>query len=555
MDIFGEVSILLLVTTLVSVIMRLLRQPLIVGYILAGILSGPYFLNVISNGESLELLSKMGVVFLLFIVGLYLNPKAIKEVGRVSLVTGVGQVVFTSAVGFFIAANLGIENVAAMYVAIALTFSSTIIILKLLADKNDLQKLYAKIAVGFLLVQDIIASLILVGVTVFAGETGSGVGWTMTTVLFKGLSLLMIIYLVSHYVVRNIMDFLAYSQELLFVFALTWGIGMATVFYKFGFSMEIGALVAGVGLSQTKYVAEISARLRPLRDFFIVIFFVLLGSQMILSNLGAILLPAIALSLFVLIGNPVIVIILMNVLGYQQKTGFLAGLTVAQISEFSLILAALGVRVGHLNQETLSLITLVGLITISVSTYMILYSDKCFALVAKWLKYLELIKANKDDAGVVEENYDHVIFGYDRVGDDFVKSLKNIGGEILVVDFNPDSIKRLDENKLAYSFGDASDVEFLEELPLRKPKIAISTIPDIETNKLIIRQMRGKNSQVKIITIANTKTEAGELYDEGAAYVILPHQLGAKQAVKIIKKCGLRLSAYKTVRKKELKKI
>jgi len=555
MSIFVEISLLLVITAGISVIIKLLKQPLIVGYILSGILVGPYFLNILNSKHELELFSQIGIVFLLFIVGLYLNPTVIKEVGKVSLVTGIGQVLFTSTVGFIISMALGIDKIAALYISIALTFSSTIIILKLLADKKDLQKLYAKIAIGFLLVQDVLATIILIGVTVFSSESNLSLGQTIAFTLIKGFFLLIVLYFLTNLVIKKLIKFLAHSQELLFLFSLAWGIGMATIFSVLGFSIEIGALVAGVSLSRTAFVSEMSARLKPLRDFFIVIFFVLLGSQMILSNIQVILLPAIILSVFVLVGNPIIVIILMNLLGYKRRTGFLAGLTVAQISEFSLILAALGMRVGHLSQEILSLITLVGLITISGSTYLIIYSEKFYPKVVGWLKYFELIKNKRSEKGVVEENYSNIIFGYDRVGSDFVKTLKEVGGSFLVVDFNPDSIEKLDKEKIPYRYGDAGDVEFLEELPVSRPKIIVSTIPDLNINILIIREMKIKNSKVKVITIANTVKEAKELYINGAAYVIMPHHLGAKFATKLIRKCGFDLSAYKNEKEKHLSSL
>ncbi|MFZ5438056.1 MAG: cation:proton antiporter [Patescibacteria group bacterium] len=555
MNIFIELSILLLVTTVVALGVKLLKQPLVVGYILAGIVTGPYFLNVLHSTHELELFSKVGIVFLLFIVGLHLNPKVIKEVGSISLVTGIGQVVFTSLIGFFLAILLGIDRLAALYVAIALTFSSTIIILKLLADKKDLQKLYAKIAIGFLLVQDVIATFVLIGVTVFnnGGEAGllNTLGWT----LLKGFGLLVGLYLFTSLVLQKLTNYIAHSQELLFLFSLAWGTGLASLFLLLGFSIEIGALVAGVTMSLTPYADEMSSRLKPLRDFFIIIFFILLGSQMVIANLATIILPALLLSLFVLVGNPVIVILLMNLAGYSRRTGFLAGLTVAQISEFSLILASLGMRVGHLSQEVLSLVTLVGLITIAGSTYLILYADSIYPRIANILKKLELLKTRKTEKGAVGEDYSSVIFGFDRVGDIFAEALTKAEQSYLVVDYNPASIQRVEKLQLPFRYGDASDVEFLEELPVTKPQLVVSTIPDFVTNKLIIRTMLEKNSKVLVVPIAHAITEAKELYDLGAAFVMIPHLLGAEYAARMIKRLGLDKNAYLEEKQKHLAKL
>ncbi|MCC6711680.1 MAG: cation:proton antiporter [Candidatus Pacebacteria bacterium] len=555
MNIFVELSILLLVTTVITLVVKLLKQPLVVGYILAGIVTGPYFLNVLHSTHELELFSKVGIVFLLFIVGLHLNPKVIKEVGSISLVTGIGQVVFTSLIGFFLAILLGIDRLAALYVAIALTFSSTIIILKLLADKKDLQKLYAKIAIGFLLVQDVIATFVLIGVTVFTNGGEAGLLYTLGLTFIKGFGLLVGLYLFTSLVLQKLTSYIARSQELLFLFSLAWGTGLASLFLLLGFSIEIGALVAGVTMSLTPYADEMSSRLKPLRDFFIIIFFILLGSQMVLANLSTIILPALFLSLFVLIGNPIIVILLMNLAGYSRRTGFLAGLTVAQISEFSLILASLGMRVGHLSQEVLSLVTLVGLITIAGSTYLILYADNIYPKIANILKTLELLKRRKTEKGAIGEDYSSVIFGFDRVGDIFADALTKAEQSFLVVDYNPASIQRVEKLQLPFRYGDASDVEFLEELPLTKPLLVVSTIPDFTTSKLIIRMMLEKNPRCLIVPIAHTTVEAKELYDLGAAFVVIPHLLGAEYAARMIKRLGVDKNAYLEEKQKHLEKL
>jgi len=555
MNIFVELSILLLVTTFITLGIKLLRQPLVVGYILAGIVAGPYFLNVIHSTHELELFSKVGIVFLLFIVGLHLNPKVIKEVGSISLVTGVGQVIFTSLIGFLLALFLGIDRLAALYVAIALTFSSTIIILKLLADKKDLQKLYAKIAIGFLLVQDVIATFVLIGVTVFTNGGESSLLYTLGWTFIKGLGLLIGLYLFTNLVLQKLTNYIAHSQELLFLFSLAWGTGLASLFLLLGFSIEIGALVAGVTMSLTPYADEMSSRLKPLRDFFIIIFFILLGSQMVLANLSTIIMPALLLSLFVLVGNPVIVILLMNLAGYSRRTGFLAGLTVAQISEFSLILASLGMRVGHLSQEVLSLVTLVGLITIAGSTYLILYADNIYPRIANILKKLELLKRRKSEKGAVGEDYSSVIFGFDRVGDTFAEALTKAEQSFLIVDYNPVSIQKIEKLQLPFRYGDASDVEFLDELPLIKPQLIVSTIPDFTTNKLIVRMMLEKNPKALVVPIAHTTVEAKELYGLGAAFVVIPHLLGAEYAARMIKRLGVDQASYLEEKQKHLAKL
>lgn len=557
MEVFLEISAVIALATGVSVVMRILRQPLIVGYILTGILSGSYFLDILHSVEVIELFSKLGITILLFIVGLHLNPQVIKEVGKVSLITGIGQVLFTSLIGFGIAIALGLPRLAALYTSIALTFSSTIIILKLLSDKGDLNRLYGKISIGFLLVQDIVATIILIIVTSLSFSSGSE-NSTFEVVLFtigKGFLLIGGVLIFSSMFLTRICRYIAKSQELLYIFSVAWGLGLGSVFTLVGFSVEIGALVAGVALSSTPYANEIGTRLKPLRDFFIVLFFILLGSQMQLSNLADLIVPALLLSFFVLIGNPLIVVILMNLLGYNRRTGFMAGLTVAQISEFSLILATLGFQVGHVSQEVLSLITLVGLITIAGSTYLIMYAERIYPYISRSLQFVELNKKIRNKRDKDEKGPEAILFGYDRVGEDFLHAFKKLELRYVVVDYNPQAIAKMQERGIPCKYGDAEDIEFLTELGLESVKICVSTLPTFQSNVFVLEKAREVNKKSVIIGISHHANEAKELYLKGATYVITPHYLGARYASNMIIRNGVKRQEYEKERGRHLEHI
>jgi Kef-type K+ transport system membrane component KefB len=549
MEVFLELSLIIAITVFTAGLMRLLKQPLIIGYILAGIIVSPYFLNIVKSTETISIFSQIGVTLLLFIVGISLSPRVIHEVGKVSLVTGIGQILFTSLIGFFISRALGFSILVSVYIALAITFSSTIIIMKLLSDKKDTEKLYGKISIGFLLVQDIFAIILLMIISSFSG--GLNFGELSFQSLSIGLLLILGFVFVSIHILPKLSAFFAKSQEFLFLFSIGWGLGLASLFHYIGFSMEIGALVAGVALSMSPFHYEISSKLRPLRDFFIIMFFVLLGSQMVFGSIGQLIIPAIILSLFILIGNPLIVMVLMGILGYKKKTSFQAGFTVAQISEFSLILITLGVAVGHLTGEVLSLITIVGLITISGSTYLIMYSDKIYPYLSKYLGIFErkkLIEKRKRS-----ESYNMILFGYNRVGYDLLQSFKKLKNEYLVVDYNPDTIMELSKEGIACRYGDADDEEFLGELNLKESELIVSTIPAFETNLLLIDKIRQDDNKTIIIVVSQNIDEANELYERGATYVIMPHFLGGIHISKMIDEYQLDLNRFLKERKKHLK--
>ncbi len=542
-EIFIELSLILIITVIITGIVSVLRQPAIIGYILSGIVAGPLVLDIISSTDTLTAFSQIGIALLLFLVGLNLNPKVIKDVGKISLVTGLGQVLFTTSIGFGIAKLLGLSTTVALYVGIALAFSSTIVIMKLLSDKRDLDSLYGRISVGFLIIQDFIAIAILLVIS----SLNAGVNLTTLAVqtLLKGIGGVLILFVLTLYVLPYVTKKIAKSQEFLLLFSLSWCFAVASAFHYLNFSIEAGALLAGIALSMSPYHFEISSRTKPLRDFFLVLFFIVLGSQMMFANIIDNIWLIVILSLFVLIGNPIIVMTLMGLFGYTKRSSFLAGLTVAQISEFSLILITMGVTVGHLNGGTLSIITAVALLTFAGSTYMILYSDKLYNFLAPYLSIFER-KGRKVDQrrNANVKSYDILLFGYNRIGLDILESLGKIKKKFLVIDYDPDVINNLTQKDLPCMFGDANDSELLSELNFRKTKMVISTIPDIDTNLLLMNHVRAVNKKTIIALVSHSIEDATRLYDEGATYVIMPHFLGGKHFSTMIEKNKLSVQKF-----------
>jgi len=549
-DVFSQISLVILIVLGVSLIMRILKQPLIVGYMIAGVIAGPFFLGIIPGIDILGVFSQFGIAFLLFIVGLHLSPKVIKEVGRISLITGIGQIVFTFLLGYFLATVLGFSPLTAAYIAIAIAFSSTIIIMKLLSDKGDLDALYGKISIGFLLVQDLVAIIILILVSSFS--SGDFLGQISTTVL-KGTLLLAVLIPISIYILPRFQKFFARSQEFLFVFSIAWGLGLASLFFYAGLTVEVGALIAGVLLSVSPYSLEISSRMKPLRDFFLISFFLLLGAQMTVGNIGQLIVPAVIFSLFILIGNPLIVMVLMAIEGYTKKTNFLAGLTVAQISEFSLILIALGVRVGHLSGEVLSLMTLIGMITIAGCTYMIIYSNKIYHKLSKHLSMFE--KKGLRERKIKKREVDAILFGYNRIGFGILSSLKKIKKKYLVVDYNPDVVSSLEKVGVPNLYGDVDDEDLLESLSLNKIDVAVSTIPDFETNALLSEKIRSVNKRAIVIARAHTIQDALDLYKKGASYVLTPHFLGGEYVARMLSILKTDVKGYEEERERHIKML
>lgn len=535
---FFEFSMLLGISAVLGFIAVKLRQPLIVAFIAVGILAGPAGFSLIANYAQIELLSHLGIAVLLFVVGLKLDLHIIRTLGPVALFTGFGQVIFTSLIGFLISLALGLSVVGAIYVSVALTFSSTIIIVKLLSDKGELDSLHGRIAVGFLIVQDIVVVLVMIGLTALGqAESVSNLGFDALMVLIKGILMLLVVALLMRYVIPGLLRSLAYSSELLILFAIAWAVMGASVGYVLGFSQEVGAFLAGVSLASTHYRELIAARLVSLRDFLLLFFFISLGAGLNMSILGSQVESALILSLFVLLGNPFIVMVIMGYMGYRKRTGFLAGLTVAQISEFSLILAALGFSLGHINQETVGLITLVGLVTISVSSYMILYSQPLYEKLAPFLTVFERQKPYRElamDQQPLAKSTDVILFGLGRFGMMMAQTLQKRGFNVLAVDFNPELVEDSVKHGVPTRYGDAGDPEFIASLPLMEATWVISTIRDHHVSLVLFKSLKEAHYPGKVALAGHNQSDSDHFQSLGADLVLIPFHDAAMQAVERI---------------------
>jgi Kef-type K+ transport system membrane component KefB len=546
---FTEIALLLVMAAVIGLVGTLARQPLIVSFIAVGLIAGPSALDVVRSDEQIDLLSELGIAVLLFLVGIKLDVKLIRSLGVVSVMTGLGQVIFTAFFGYLIGLALGLDHVASVYVAVALTFSSTIIIVKLLSDKREIDALHGQIALGFLIVQDLVvvlAMIVLSAIGIGAPGHGGQEGGSVLMVLVSGLALVAAVILFVRFVANPLTERLARAPELLVIFAIALAAMFAAVGDLVGLGKEVGGLLAGVALASTPYRETIAARLAPLRDFLLLFFFIALGATLDLSLLGAHVTGAVIFSLFVLIGNPLIVLSIMGAMGYRKRTGFLAGLTVAQISEFSLIFVAMGVSLGHVTEDALGLVTMVGLVTIAASTYMITYSHQLYALFEPFLGVFERKGTPREssEAGAHDTGgYKVIIFGLGRFGTAIGLRLKKRGIRVLGVDFNPQAVRRWRDLGLEADFGDASDAEFVAELPFRGASWMVSTVPihptglsHEDTRRTLIQLARSAGFSGKIAASSHTHGDTEVLFGSGVDLVLEPFQDAADRAVELL--CG-----------------
>jgi Kef-type K+ transport system membrane component KefB len=549
-SVFTALSIVIVIASAMALLMRLIKQPLIIGHILTGIIVGPLVFHVLRSASTIDTFSNIGIALLLFIIGLGLNPKVIKEVGKVAALGGIVEVGVVTLISFLVGEHLGLNFRQAMFLGIALSFSSTIIILKLLTDKKEQNRLYGKITIGILIIQDIIAVFALLFVTSQGNNASislSQLGWLAT----KGLIAALPLFIIGGYILPKVSKFIASSQEFLFLFAIGWGFGAAALFQGIGFSLEIGALLAGVALSSLPFTQEISARLRPLRDFFIVVFFISLGSRLTFSSLSSELRLIIISGLIVIVLKPLVVLITMGVMRYTKQTSFKTALSLGQVSEFSLVLILLGNSEGIVPNGMVNVITFVALFSVASSTYMINYANGIYKAFEKQLRLFERNKTHAE-RGYAQHRYELILFGYKRGGQEFIQLFNKMKKDFVVVDYDPEVIDVMEQQKVNCIYGDATDIELLDEIGIDKSKLIVSTMTDHDTNVFLLKLINKVNPKSIVIVHAESIKRATELYELGASYVVMPHYIGNENIAAFIKNSELKKSEFLKYQQKHL---
>lgn len=535
--IFTQLSLVIVVAAAVALVMRALRQPLILGYILTGIAVGPAGLYLMHDQAAFTGFANIGIALLLFIIGLGMDVGAVRHVGKPVLITGAALLAVIGCVGLAAGVLLGFSGHAAILLALALFFSSTIIVVKTLADKREQNRLHGQIVIGINLLQDVIATLALLFV---AAGSGQNIGWSQLGRLTEnGILLLILLVLSSRYVLPKLVKHIAASQENLFLFAVAWGFGIASLFQLANLSIEVGALFAGVSLAALPYAQEIESRLKPLRDFFVVLFFIVLGGSLSFNHLSSALGPALLLSAAVIILKPAVVTTTLGLLGYTKRVSFKAGISLSQISEFSVVMIVLAVSNRLVGSTLGSIITLVTIITITVSTYLMKYDNQLFAVFDRLRMFWGVFDRARRRETRVRGSYELLLFGYRRGGHEFIRTFKQMRRRYLVVDYNPAVIELLQHEHIPCLYGDATDTEMLEEIGLSHMKLVISTIVDFETNQELVKHLNFYNPDAVMVCSANSYEEALQLYELGCSYVMIPHYAGSERLSSLIERNGI----------------
>ncbi len=524
-DLLGQIGLVLLVCVLLGAVAVAVRLPLLVGLLIAGVLVGPDVLGLVGSSTEIELLGEIGIALLLFVVGLKLDPRLVRQLGPVVLVAGTLQVATTAALAFAIARGFGTEFVPALYLAAGMSFSSTVVVVKLLADRDQIEQLQGRLALGILIVQDIVViGLMVVLASVDPANTASLLE-QFGLVALRGVGLFVAIALLARFVLPRVVHVLARRGELLVLAAVTWAVALAAVAHLLGFSEEVGAFLAGVALASSDYREAISGRLTTLRDFLLVFFFIDLGTQLRFE--GADDIPLIvAFSVFVLVGKPLLIAVISTLLGFQAGVALRTGLTLAQISEFSLILVALGVSLGQLDGRTAGVVTAVALITITLSTFLSAEADRLVPLLSRPLVPLQRARVRREMEQRAVRRPEVIVIGLGRLGMTVFEELRERGLDVLGVDFDPRTVQ-FESGDVPVVFGDLEDPELPNELPLERVRWIVSTPRDPEVHRAFLRALQRRGYRGRFVAAADHPEDERLLHRLGVDVVIRPLQLAA----------------------------
>ncbi|MFH1637968.1 MAG: cation:proton antiporter [Candidatus Woesearchaeota archaeon] len=546
-----DIGLIIVLSAFLAIFAKLLKQPIIPAYVIAGVIVGPLGLGVIQDTDLIKTFSEIGIMFLLFLVGLEINLSKIRKVGLVSFLGGVLQVLITFFLGYWTASYLGFDFTNSLFLGLILSFSSTMVVIKLLSDKEEIDTLHGRIMIGFLLVQDII----VVALLPFLGSMPSISFISFTSIALGGAALLTIAYLTNKFLVFPVFRFAAQSQEFLFLLSLASCFMFAGLAYAFGFSIAIGAFIGGVALANLPYHYNIIGKVSPLKDFFATIFFVSLGMQITFISIRTIAAPLLIFFLIIVLLKPVVIMLLVNMFGYGKRISFISAIGLAQISEFAFILLAVGSSV--ISPEVFTSTVLLAVITITLTSYFMKYDEKIYLAIEPALRILDKLSLKSQRMSYSEKDHKKsvLLVGCHRMGTIILKTFSKLKGDVFVVDSNPDVIQRLIHRKVSCIYGDVTNAEVLRRLNVADARILISTIPKEDDSKIILSYAKNINPKIKVIVTAQHLHQALDLYEAGADYVIVPPIMSGERISYMLHNLLSKRVTFKQIKKSHIKHL
>jgi Kef-type K+ transport system membrane component KefB len=540
-----DIGIAVLAATIVGFISHRLRQPIILGYLLAGALIGPSIgFKLITDAASIEVISELGLILLLFIIGLELNPQKLIASGKQLIVAGIGQFVACVAIGFGFFTLIGFEtsggNLEGIYLALLCALSSTAIVVKVLYDKFEADTIAGRITLGILIIQDVWAIMILTLQPNFSDPELMSIVFAVV----KAAVLLLAGFLFSKYVLRYMFESVLGSPEMVVLISIGWCSLVAGAASVLGLSKEMGALVAGISISTFPYSIHVTAKTLPLRDFFLTLFFISLGMKMVIPDLTMVWMGAVIV-FFIFFSRFATLIPLLRLTGTGRRASFITSLNLSQLSEFSLVIASLGVTYRHISEDLVSLLIFSMAISSIISSYAIKYNHEIHAAWERFARRIGIYTTTeKSDAEGESEPHSIVLLGFHRAARALVERIKehNVAmlQKILVIDFNTETLKELQKLNMGAVFGDINSIDTLHHAHVDGARMVISTIPDYllkgTNNAQIVRSVRMLAPEAYIVATADTAAQADHMRQLGANEIVFPYEMVGDHLLHIVEK-------------------
>ncbi len=524
----ADFAIVVVVATVLGFLARRTKQPTIVAYIFTGLLLGPVFLNIVTDDGLVGVMAELGLGFLLFLLGIKMRFDEIREILRPIVNIAVLQTVLQTALAFAVAWFLGFGVTDTVVIALATVFGATPVIVKILSDKDEITTLPGKIDVGVLIVQDIYLVIIL---AIFSAENLGNVQEIAISlgqigVLMAGIGLLS--YLSSRYLLPRLFREIADNKDVFFVVGVAWAFLFIYVAETFNLSVEVGAFLAGLSLAQLPYSRELEERVRPITDFFILVFFSTIGLQIAADELLHFWWQAVVASVVLMVGNFWIMFYLIDRENFSVKTSFIGSINMVQVSEFSLVVGALAVQRDFVESEVLGYLSLMALLTMSISTYIIMYNHWIYERVKPFFSRWE--SEEEIDVDISEYQNHAVVVGFDGMTKDALKILDDKYG-VVVVDRNTAHIETLEDWDYDYIYGDFRHGEIRKAARLKYADFVLSSSVQYEINSRIVEEAK----DATVFVEAETASDAARLYDDGADYVIMSTVLASERLAEYLR--------------------
>lgn len=517
-------AILIVTATIFVIIARKTKQPPLVAYIFTGVALGPVALNIVTETASIELFSKLGLGFLLFLLGLEMKIKDIRKILKPIIRISILQTIMQTALAFIVAYLLGFPLMHTTIIALCTVFGATPVIVKVLADQNKIKTLPGRINVGVLIIQDIILVIYLALFSTGTLTDPSIIGYTLLRVFLMIGLIGILVVITSKYLLSGLFGRVAENKHAFFIIGITWAFAFITLGHVLGVSIEVGAFLAGLGLGQIPFHKELQERTRPLTNFFLVIFFASIGLQLTTQSLFAYWKEAVITSAVLMIGNFLIMFYLIDREKFTPRTSFLGSINMTQVSEFSLVVGGIAIVQGYIPADLLGYFSLMALITMTLSTYLITYNEKIYERVKHIFERFE--SEDKKDVEMETLENHALIVGYNETADKIIPTLREHFEQIGVVDKKIKNVEKLEEKNLKYIFGDFKHEEIQREMGLREADLIISFAKEDQVNKEILRKCKEKSI---VFIESESPEESEEYYDMGADYIIRKNILTAEK--------------------------